>query len=115
MFRPIQSPLAAYHLRQAPTSIGAAPSLEHLYGRLGWLHFASTFADSRAVVLALRHPLVDVGHTTLLSFALRRCRPTASSVCTLPLSLWVGKYPLAATILRQAPTVAPAPKNEPFA
>jgi hypothetical protein len=76
---------------------------------------SSAFADSHTVVFALRHPLVDVGHATQLSFAQSRCRPTASSVCTLPLSLWAGKNPLAATILRQAPTVAPVPKNGPFA
>jgi len=66
LFRPTQSPLAAYHLRQAPTSIGAAPLLEHLYDRLGQAVLSSAFADSRAVFFALRHPSVDVGLTTLL-------------------------------------------------
>jgi len=40
--------------------------------------------------------VVDIGLTTLLSIAVSRCRPAASSVCTLPLSLRAGKYPLAA-------------------
>jgi len=48
--------------------------------------------------------VVDVGLTTLLSIAVSRCRPAASSVCTLPLVLQVDKYPLAATNLRQVPT-----------
>jgi len=48
--------------------------------------------------------VVDVGLTTLLSIAVSRCRPAASSVCTLPLVLQVDKYPLAATSLRQVPT-----------
>jgi len=43
------------------------------------------------------NPSVDRGLTTLLSITLSRCRPTASSVCTLPLGLRVDKDPLAAT------------------
>ena len=102
LFRPTQRPLAAYRLRQAPTSIGGPPLLGHLCGRPGPAELSSAFADSRPVIFASRHPSVDIGHTTLLSFALSRCRPTASSVCTLPLALWVDKDPLAPG---QAPTV----------
>jgi hypothetical protein len=35
LFRPMQSPLAAYHLRQAPTSIEVSPLREPLYGGMG--------------------------------------------------------------------------------
>jgi len=97
LFRPTQSPLAAYHLRQAPESIGVAPLPEHLYGRLGPAALSSAFADFRSVVFASRRPSVDPGPTTLLFFAPRRCRPTARSVCTLPLALRVDKNPLVAT------------------
>jgi len=74
-----------------------SPSLEHLYGRAGWAELSSAVADSRSVVFASRRPFDDEGRTTLLSLAQRRCRPTASSVCTLPLVLRVDKHPLVAT------------------
>jgi len=97
LFRPAQSPLVAIRLHQAPLSIGVPPLPEHLYVRPGWAELSSAFADSRSVVFALRRPFADRGLTTLLSIALSRCRPTACSVCTLPLALRVGKDPLAAS------------------
>jgi hypothetical protein len=68
-----------------------------LCGQLGRAELSAAFAGSRSVALTLRtHPLLDVGLTTLLSIALSRCRPATCSVCTLPLPLRAGKYPLAA-------------------
>jgi len=67
------------------------------------LPFPQLVIASRAAVLifpqtnlGLRTHPFDVGlHDTAFD-RLRRCRPAASSVCTLPLSLWAGKYPLTA-------------------
>jgi len=59
-----------------------------LYGRSVPAELSSTFADFRPVCYPLAGVLtVFVGLTTLLSIALRRCRPTASSVKMLPLFL----------------------------
>jgi hypothetical protein len=82
-----------------------------LCGRSGPATLASIFTDFRVVCFPLAgvlnvnvsrgrpldHPLMgrhyfNAGLTTLLSIALRRCRPTASSVWMLPLSLQVGQY-----------------------
>jgi len=64
--------------------------------QLGSARLSTAFAAFRPVAFTLRFPSVGRGLTTLLSIAQSRCRPTASSVCTLPLSLRVGEYPLAA-------------------
>jgi hypothetical protein len=64
--------------------------------RLGLARFSTAFADFHPVAFTSRVPTIARGLTTLLSIASSRCRPTASSVCTLPLALRVGKYPLAA-------------------
>jgi len=64
--------------------------------QLGSARLSAAFAVYRPVAFTSRFPTVAGGLTTLLSIAQRRCRPTASSVCTLPLSLQAGEYPLAA-------------------
>jgi hypothetical protein len=64
-----------------------------LCGRSGPAILASTFIDFRMVCFSLAGVLtVNSGHTTLLSIAVCRCRPAASSVCMLPLSLQVRQY-----------------------
>jgi len=57
---------------------------------------SAAFAAFRPVAFTSRFPTLTGAFTTLLSIAQRRCRPAACSVCTLPLSLRAGKYPLAA-------------------
>jgi hypothetical protein len=103
-FGPIQSPLAAVLLRQAPPSVVTARYRDdfQLAGLGEACHCFRSFPLRRFQPHGSQ-PLTGA-FTTLLSIALRRCRPAASSVCTLPLSLRAGEYPLAATILRQAPT-----------
>jgi hypothetical protein len=92
-FRLTQSPLVAYHLRQAPTNHRGASLPRPLYGRPAPAGLSSTFADSHPVCFPLAGVLtVVVGLTTLLSIALRRCRPTASPVRMLPLFLQAEQY-----------------------
>jgi len=69
----------------------------HLSWSSGSTELSSAFAASRPVGFASRLPFVGRGLTTLLSIAMSRCRPAASSVCTLPLVLQVDKDPLGAT------------------
>jgi len=63
------------------------------------------FTDFRMVCFPLAGVLtVNTGLTTLLSIALRRCRPAASSVWMLPLSLQAGQYsPVLPGLLSSAP------------
>jgi len=95
-------------LNQAPGSsfhrITPLPGL--LYGRSGLAELSPVFAGSCSVgfILADSRPVIEAHDTAFDRFGRRR--PTACSVCTQPLSLWAGKYPLAATILRQVPTAA---------
>jgi len=62
----------------------------------GSANLSAAFAASRLVGFTSRHPTQSEALTTLLSIAQRRRRPATSSVCTLPLSLRVEEYPLAA-------------------
>jgi len=66
------------------------------FNELGSARLSTAFAAFRPVAFASRFPTLIEAFTTLLSIAQRRCRPAASSVCTLPLSLRVGENPLAA-------------------
>jgi len=79
---------------RAPWSPSSCTRLPHPSGWLIaeiplWSHrFGASFPNfhwfpTRRFNLTVRH--IDVILTTLLSIALRRCRPTASSVCMLPL------------------------------
>jgi len=86
-FGPDQCPLAAVHLRQAPTSIGCPYVAIRAFWlkRFGW-SFRGLSTSFRPVVLSLAaSPSLTVGLTTLLSIAngvVIRRRP---QVCTLPL------------------------------
>jgi hypothetical protein len=62
----------------------------------GSASLSAAFAAFRLVGFTSRHPSQTEALTTLLSIAQRRRRPATSSVCTLPLSLRVEEYPLAA-------------------
>jgi len=64
--------------------------------QLGPASLSVACAASRLVVFTLRIPSLIEAYATLFSITQRRCRPTASSVCTLPLFLRVEEYPLAA-------------------
>jgi len=64
--------------------------------QLGSAGLSTAFTASRPVAFTSRFPTVIEAFTTLLSIAKRRRRPTASSVCTLPLFLRAEEYPLAA-------------------
>ena len=83
-FRAPWSPSSCTRLPHPSRSLIAKVSL--------WSHrFGAPFASfhwfpSRRFNLTVRH--IDVILTTLLSIALRRCRPTASSVSMLPLCQW---------------------------
>jgi len=108
-FGPTQSPLAAVLLRQAPPSVATA----RYRGDFRPAGLGEAFRCFHSFPLRRLQPHgsqpVTGAFTTLLSIALRRCRPAAFSVCTLPLSLRAGKYPLAAN--RPAPgsySAAPA-------
>lgn len=87
-------PLSRPGRLRAPWSPSSCTRLPHPSGLLIaefplWLHrFGPTFRDFRHFPscrfnLTVRH--IDVILTTLLSIALRRCRPTARSVNVLPL------------------------------
>jgi len=95
LFGPTQRPLAAVLLRQAPPSVVTARCRDDFRraGSGGAFRCFRSFPRRR---FHLTVPNPDWGLTTLLSIAQRRCRPAASSVCTLPLSLRVGEHPLAA-------------------
>jgi hypothetical protein len=108
-FGPTQRPLAAVLLRQAPPSVVTARCRDDFRSAgLGEAFRCFHSFPLRRFQPRGSQPLTGA-FTTLLSIALRRCRPAASSVCTLPLSLRAGKYPLAAN--HPAPgsyTAAPA-------
>jgi len=67
--------------------------------------FPRLFTGFRVVCFSLTGVLtVNPGLTTLLSITLRRCRPAASSVWMLPLSLQAGQYsPVLPGLLSSAP------------
>jgi len=95
LFRPTQSPLAAVLLRQAPLSVITARCRGD-FRRVGLGGAFRCFRSFPSRRFTSRFPTLTEAVTTLLSIAQRRCRPAACSVCTLPLSLRAGEYPLAA-------------------
>jgi len=101
--RPNQCPLAAVLLRQAPTTIVPLRCrMNFLISRVR-LDFSRLSSVPIRSFSSLRIPVRCCRPSRHYFRSLRRCRPTAYSVCTQPLSLRVGKYPLAATIPAPGP------------
>jgi len=115
-FRLNQNPLAAYRLRQAPVLIAVLRYRSRFMVGQVRLEFPRLFTDFRPVCFPLTGVLtVGTGLTTLLSIALRRCRPTASSVWMQPLSLQAGQYSPGPQLELRFLSSAPALAGGPFA
>jgi hypothetical protein len=104
--RPSQCPLAAVLLRQAPTPIALLRYRESFVVSQVRLNFSRFSPVPIQSLSSSRNPVRWCKPSRHCFRSLGRCRPTACWVCTQPLSLQAGKYPLAASIQRQDPTGA---------
>jgi len=106
-FRSGQNPLAAYRLRQAPTSIARLHCWMSFVVERARRNFPQLSLLSAPSLCPLRVPFVDVGLTTPLSIALAGVARPRAGYARNPFPSGRESTPWLPTILRQVPTAAP--------